>query len=100
EPGEPALGPGLALVLGARVGWDAAAVVGHAHRAVGEDRDVDAGALPRHRLVDGVVEQLPDEVVQARGPGGSDVHPGPFTDRFEALQDLDALGVVRHSMAP
>ena len=100
QHGERDLCARLALVLGVRIGRDPAAVVGDTHRAVGEDRDVDAGALTRHRLVDRVVEQLPDEVVEAGRTRGSDVHAGSFADGIEALQDLDALGVVRHSMAP
>ena len=60
------LGRRLALVLGVRVDGDAAPVVGDAAAAVGEQRDVDAGAVARHRLVDGVVDDLVDEVVQAR----------------------------------
>ena len=36
--------------------------------------DVDAGAEAGHRLVDGVVDDLPDEVVQTGETGGADVH--------------------------
>ena len=36
------------------------------HGAVGQERDVDAGGVAGHGLVDGVVDDLPDEVVEAR----------------------------------
>ena len=58
------------------------------------ERDADAGAEARHRLVDRVVDDLPDEVVETGQTGGSDVHAGPLADRVEALQDLDVFGAV------
>ena len=57
-------------------------------------RDVDAGAVPRHRFVDGVVDNLTDEVMQAGEARRPDVHTGPFADRFEALEDLNLVCVV------
>ena len=66
----------------------------HAAAAVGQQGDVDAGGVARHGLVDGVVDDLPDEVVEAGGTGAADVHPGPLPDRVEAFEDLDVLGVV------
>ena len=47
-----------------------------------------------HRLVDRVVDDLPDEVVQAARVGRADVHARPAADRLEALEDLDARGGV------
>ena len=72
-----------------RVDRDAAAVVDDPAAAVGQQGDVDAGAVAGHGLVDGVVDDLPDEVVQAGRTGGADVHAGPLADRIEALEDLD-----------
>ena len=54
---------------------------------------------PGHRLVDRVVDDLPDEVVQARRAGGTDVHARPFADRVEALEHLDVLGAVALTVA-
>ena len=59
---------GRDLLLLVDLHGDAAAVVGDLDPAVGEDRDGDArAALAGEVLVDGVVDHLPDEVVQARG---------------------------------
>ena len=58
------------------------------------DRDVDARAVAGERLVDGVVDDLVDEVVQAAHAGRPDVHAGPLAHRLEALEDGDVLGVV------
>ena len=96
QHGEHDLGRALALVLACRerVDRDAATVVVDLAAAVGEQRDADARAVAGHRLVDRVVDDLPDQVVQPREPGRADVHARPFADRIEALQDLDGVGVV------
>ncbi len=71
-------------------------VVDHTAPAVGEQGHLDAGRLARHRLVDGVVDDLVHEMVEPRRPGRPDVHPGAFTDRLEPLEDRDVLrGVAR-----
>ena len=66
QRGHHDLGRRRALVLRVLVDRDAAAVVGDAHPAVGQQRHVDPGAVAGHRLVDRVVDDLPHEVVQAR----------------------------------
>ena len=77
----------LSLYSGCVVDRDAAAVVDDAAAAVGEQRDVDAGRVAGHGLVDRVVDDLVDEVVQTRWAGGADVHAGAFADRLEALRE-------------
>ena len=96
QHGEHDLGCALALVLasGERVDGDAAAVVVDLTAAVGEQRDPDARAVAGHRFVDRVVDDLPDQVVQAGEAGRTDVHAGPLADRIEAFEDLDRVGVV------
>ena len=79
---------------GVHVDRHAAAVVGDPHAAVGEQGDLDPVGVAGQRLVDGVVHDLPDEVVQTAGRGGADVHAGPLADGLEALEDGDrAAGV-------
>jgi hypothetical protein len=73
---------------------DAAAVVDHPDPAVGGQGDVDPGAVAGQGLVDGVVDDLVDEVVQAPRPGRPDVHPGSLADGLQALQDGDRFGGV------
>ena len=65
----PLCGPGRV-----RVDRDAAAVVVDPAAAVGQQRDDDAGAEAGHRLVDRVVDDLPDEVVETGEAGRADVH--------------------------
>ena len=48
---------------------DAAAVVDDLAAPVLVQGDVDAGGLVGHRLVDAVVDDLPDELVEAAGVG-------------------------------
>ena len=91
--GEHELDRGLALGR-VDVGGDAATVVGDADAAVGEQRHVDGVGVAGQRLVDGVVDDLPDQVVQAALTGGADVHAGALAHRLEALEDGDLAGVV------
>ena len=59
--------------------------------------DVDVGGEAVHRLVHGVVDDLPDEMVQAGGADAADVHAGPLADRLEPLENGDVFcGVVGH----
>ena len=51
-------------------------------------------AVAGQRLVDGVVDDLLDEVVQAALAGRADVHAGALADRLEPLEHLDRAGVV------
>ena len=52
-----------------------------------------------HRLVDGVVEDLPDQVMQAGGADAADVHAGALADRLEPFENGDVFGGVvgRHA---
>ena len=77
---------------------DAAAVVDDADAAVGEDRDVDGVRVTGQRLVDGVVDDLVHQVVQAALTGRADVHAGSLADRVQTLQDGDRAGVVRRRL--
>ena len=94
QHGEHDLGRRLGLVLRVRLDRDSPPVVDDAAAAVGQQGDVDARAVTGHRLVDRVVDDLVDEVVKAVETGRPDVHPGAFSDGFEALQDGDVLGPV------
>ncbi len=78
----------------------ASAVIAHDDHAVRLDGDVDGGGMTRHRLIDRVVDDLPDEVMQAALIGRADVHARAASDRLEALEDLDACGGVVAACAP
>ena len=90
---EDQLDPGQA---GARLDVDghAAAVVADLDRAVVVEGDLDVVAVPAQRLVDGVVDDLPQAVHEPAGVGGADVHAGTLADRLEALEDLEVVGGV------
>ena len=81
--------------LGMQVYRNASAVVGDRHAAIGVDDDTDLGAMPRQRLVDGVVDHLEYQMVQAGAiVGVADVHARTLAHGFESLQRLDAGRVV------
>ena len=71
------------------VGRDAAAVVDDRDRVVEVDGDVDLVAIAGQSLVDGVVDDLVDQVVQPRAGGGADVHGRTLAHRRQSFQNLD-----------
>ena len=83
------------LLAGRGVGRDAPAVVLDPDAAVGLQGQHDPVAVAGQRLVDRVVDDLPDQVVEAALAGRADVHARPLAHRLEALEDLDRGGVVR-----
>ena len=74
------------------VDGDAARAVAHLDAAVGVQDDVDAGAVAAERLVDGVVDDLPEAVHETAGVGRADVHAGALADRLEALRAPEGDG--------
>ncbi len=56
--------------------------------------DRQLAGVARLVLVDGVVEQFEDQVVQAVGAGGADVHRRVAAYRFEPGEDHDRRCVV------
>ena len=83
------------LVLGGvLVDGDASAVVDDLDAAVCLDRDLDVVGVAGQGLVDGVVDDLVHQVVQAAFAGGSDVHARALADGFQALEDGDVRCAV------
>jgi hypothetical protein len=77
------------------VDWNAAAIVRNRHRrAIVVERDGDVRRVAIHGFVDGVVEDLPDEVVKPGAPDAADVHAGPFPYRLQAFEDGYVFGGV------
>ena len=58
------------------------------------DRDVDLIAVAGQRFVDRVVDDLVDEVMQARRTGRADVHRRPLAHGLEPFENLDLVGAV------
>ena len=83
--------PGLGLL----VGRDAAAVVVDLDGVVGVQGDLDPVRGAGQRLVDAVVDDLPEAVHEAAGVGGADVHAGALADRLQPLEDEEVCRVVR-----
>ena len=82
-------------MLGVHVDGDAAAVVGDRDGvAVLVQRDGDRVGVAVEVFVDGVIDDLPDEVVQALGVHAADVHRRPFADGLQPFEDGNVLGGV------
>ena len=72
-----------------------ASVVVYGDRVVGVDCHGDVVAMPRHRLVDGVVHDFVDKVVKAVYVRAPDVHRRALPDRLQAFQNLNVIdGIV------
>ena len=77
------------------VDGDAAAIIADGDaRAVLVQRDFDLVGVAVHGLVDGVVEDFPDQVMQPRRPGAADVHARALPHGVEAFENGNAAGVV------
>ena len=59
-----------------------------------ENRDIDLGAKSRERFIDGVVDDLGDQVMQPALVSVADVHAGTFADCFETFENLDGIRAV------
>ena len=93
EHGQDDLGR-RALLLLVHVDRDAAAVVADRDAIVRMQNDLDGVAVAGERLVDGVVDDLVDEMVEPALTRRADVHTGSLANGLEAFEDGDVGGVV------
>ncbi len=77
------------------VGGNARAVVGDRDRVVRMQDDFDEVGAARHGLVDGVVDHLEDEVMEAARARRADVHARSQPDWLEAFEDSNVFCAVR-----
>jgi hypothetical protein len=70
------------------------AVVFDRATAIGVDVDEDGVAISGQRFIDGVVEDLVDEMMEAAASAVSDIHIGSFSDGLYAAENLDVAGIV------
>ena len=93
QHGHHDFGGGL-LFGGVHVHGNAAAVVGDGDAVVVVHDDVDFVAEAGHRFVDRVVDDFPDEMMQAQLAGRADVHRRALADGFDSAEDFDRSRVV------
>ena len=82
------------MLGGVLVDGDASAVVDDFDAAVCLDGDLNVVRVAGQGLVDGVVDDLVDEVMQAAFAGRADVHARTLTDGFQAFEDGDVRCAV------
>src|SRR5690606_306170 len=80
---------------GGVVDRDAARDVADLDRGVGVQDHLDAVAVAFERLVDRVVDDLPQAVHETAGVCRPDVHAGPLAYRLQALEDGEVACGVR-----
>ncbi len=76
------------------VDGNAAAVVDNGDGVVDVDGDVDLLGISGQRLVDGIVDHLIDQVVQAHLAGRANVHGGTQADCLKAFEDPDIFAGI------
>ena len=77
------------------VDGDAATVVGDSTVAtVLVQGDFNLAAMPGQILVDRVVDDLPQQVMQALTVDSSDIHRRPHADGFQTFENFNIAGAV------
>lgn len=77
------------------IGRDSSSVILYGETPVVSDDHCDVLAESRHRLVDRIVHDFPDEVVQPSFIGRPDVHSRSFAYRLKSFEYLDIRCVIR-----
>ncbi len=77
-----------------KIDRDPAAVVDDRDRIVLVNRDVDFSAIPGQSFVDGVVDDLVNQVVETSIAGRSDIHRRTQAHSLQPLEYFDTGGVV------
>ena len=86
ELGEDHLHTGKAGA-GLNVYRDTAALIAYGDATIRTQCDEDLLAVTTKRLIDGIVDNLPQAVHQPPGIGGADVHRWSFPNRLQALEN-------------
>jgi len=81
-------------LAGMKLDRDPSAIIVDGNARIDVNGDGDTLTLARKTLIDGVVDDLEDEVVKTSLRRVADVHPGALPDGFEALEDPNVLGAV------
>ena len=76
------------------VDGDAAPVVDDRDGVVGVDRHLNLGAKTGHGLVDGVVNDLPHQVMKTAGARRANVHARALTNGLETFENLNLAAIV------
>jgi hypothetical protein len=100
----PKLSPGMKLgehklESGETCSWlnvdrDSSSLVAHLHASIGVNFDRDVGSVAPDRLIDRVVNKLPQAVHEPARVGRPDVHTRALTNCFEPFQNSQMPGGV------
>ncbi len=83
-----------ALLSRMHIHRNSAAIILDGDAVVAMNNNINLGAEAGQRFVNRVVDDLGDQVVQSTFGSVADIHAGPFTNRFEPLQNFDRIGAV------
>ncbi len=70
------------------------AIVAYFNHVVGEQGNVNLVSKTRHRFIDTVINDFPDEVVQTDDTSGANIHTRTAADSFETFEHGNTVGIV------
>ncbi len=88
------------VVLRMFIDRDTPPVIFHRAGPVVAQGDDDMVAIAVDRLVDGIVERFPHQMMQSVGVGPSDIHAGPNPNRLQPFEDFNMfrrIALFRHA---
>ena len=80
--------------LGLDVHRDTAAIVRYLNDVAGFDGNFDMGAVPGQCFVNRIIDDFVDQMMQAGGAGGADIHTGALAHSLQTLQNLNLRTAV------
>ena len=75
---------------------DTTSIIFDRDRSIGVHIHEDMLRMSCHRLIDRVIDDLPDEMMETLFIGLTDIHSWSFSDGLESFENLDLTGVVGH----
>ena len=71
-----------------------AAVILNRNPIVAQNHDVDFGTVTRKRFIDGVIDDLRNQMMESTFGGIADIHSRSFSNRLEPFENADRIGAV------
>ncbi len=77
-----------------KVDGNTATIVDHRNAIIDVNSHFDRVAMASQRFVDGVIDDFKNEMVETSLARVTDIHAWPFSNGFQAFQNLYVIGIV------
>jgi hypothetical protein len=81
-------------LCGVNIDGNSSTIVNDTNSAVLQNGYLDVVAIPCEGFINGVIDDLIDQVVQSAGTGRTDIHSGTFAYGFETFENLNLACTV------